>query len=132
MPTPVETDQEGAGTDTPASRACASGASTGVVPHATGDSSTHTTPDPPEEGSDSIHTPRRPPRGKAPSGCVGFLRQWYRDCQISEEATKPSCIMEAKILQDIRLTFGKWVGRCGEQDSDPISCPIGDMPCPSL
>ena len=82
------TDQEGAGTDTPTSRACASGASTGVVPHATGDSSTHPTPDPLEEGSDSIHTPRRPPRGKAPSGCVGYLWQWYRDCQISEGATK--------------------------------------------
>ena len=37
---------------------------------------------------DLIHAPRDPTRGNPPTSRVGYLRQRYRDCQVSEEATK--------------------------------------------
>ena len=51
---------------------------------------------------DLIHAPRDPTKGNPPTSRVGYLRQRYQDCQISEEATS---IMEAEVLQDIRFTL---------------------------
>ena len=88
----MEPDWQGSGTDMSTTRrACSSGSSvegTEMVPSPTGGAGETTTPDPPEEGSGHSHTPRQPPRNGPPTGCVGYLRQGYRDCQISEGATK--------------------------------------------
>ena len=99
-----------------------------MVPCATGDVNTHTTLDPPEEGYDSGHTPREPPRGNPTSSRVGYLRQRYKNCHISEGATK---LLLASWRQKSSKTydslFGKWIGWCTERDSDPISGPIGEV-----
>ena len=128
----LEPDRESASTGTPStSRACLSGTSmesTGVVPSATEDADASTTPDPPEEGSITGHTPREPPRGNPPSSRVGYLRQRYKDCQISEGATK---LLLASWRQKSSKTydsiFRKWVSWCSERESDPVSCPIGEV-----
>ena len=128
----MEPDWQGSGTDTPTtSRACSSGSgveSTGIVPSATGDAGETTTPHSPEEGSGHSHTSGQPPRGGPPTGCVGYLRQRHRNCQISEGATK---LLLASWRQKSSRTydslFGKWVSWCGERDCDPISCPIEEV-----
>ena len=86
------------------------------------------TPDSPEEGSGHSNTPGQPPRGGPPTGHVGYLRQRYRDCQISEGATKLLLASwRQKSFRTYDSLFGKWVSWCGEQDCDPISCPIGEV-----
>ena len=125
---PMEPDREGVGTNTlTTSRACTGSSGvedTGVVPCATGDANTHTTLDPPEEGYDSGHTPREPPRGNPTSSRVGYLRQRYKNCHISEGATKlllASWRQKSSKMYD--SLFGKWIGWCTERDSDPFSGP---------
>ena len=128
----VEPDRQSTGTDSPtASRACSGGTSvegTGMVPSATGDGGEDSTPDPPEEGPHHSHTPRQPPRGGLPTGREDYLRQRYKDCQVSEGATK---LLLASWRQKSSKTydslFGKWVSWCGERDCDPVSCPIGEV-----
>ena len=125
---PMEPHWEGTGTDTPTtSRACNSGTGmegTGMVPSATGDASTHTIPDTSEEGSDPSHTPGEPPRGNPPTSRVGYLRQCYKDYQISEEATKLLLASwRHKSSKSYDSLFGKWASWCSERHSDPVSCP---------
>ena len=129
---PMESDRESTGTDTPTeSRAGTSGTSvesTSMVPSTTGDVSTHTTPDSPKEGPDRGHSSREPPRCNPPTSHVGYLRLRYKDCQISEGATK---LLLASWRQKSSKTydslFGKWTSWCSERDSDPVSCPIGEV-----
>ena len=99
-----------------------------MVPSTTRDVSTHTTPDPPEKGSDRGHSPREPPRGNPPTSRVGYLRQRYKDCQISEGATKLLLVSwRQQSSKTYNSLFGKWTSWCSEQDSDPVSCPIGEV-----
>ena len=74
------------------------------------------------------HSPREPSRGNSPTSRVGYLRQRYKDCQISEGATK---LLLASWRQKSSKTydslFGKWTSWCSERDSDPLSCPIGEV-----
>ena len=128
----LESNRKSAGSDSPAtSRACPSGSSmesTGMVPCATEHVNTHTTPDPSERGSDPSHTPREPPRGNPNSSRVGYLRQRYKECQISEGASK---LLLASWRQKSSKTydslFGKWISWCSGRDCDPVSCPIGEV-----
>ena len=128
----VEPDRQSASTDTPTtSRACPSGTSmegTRLVPSAAGDASRGPTSDSPEEGSNLSHTSGQPPRSGPPTSRVGYLRQRYKDCQISEGATE---LLLASWRQKSSKTydslFGKWASWCCERDRDPISCPIGDV-----
>ena len=88
----IESHRVGTGTSTTAaSRACGGSPSVerpGVARSTPGDAGGDTTTDPLERGSDPTHTSRDPTRGNPPTSRVGYLRQRYRDCQVSEEATK--------------------------------------------
>ena len=109
----LESNRESPGTDTqPTSRACVSGISmeiTDMVPYTTGDTSTHTTPDLSEERPDTSHTPGEPIRGNTHTSCVDYIWQKYKDCQISEGATK--LLLASWRLPDIvsqaRLSVGR-------------------------
>ena len=57
-----------------------------MVPSAIRDAGQGSTPDPPEEEPD--HSPTQAPRGGAPTSRVDYLQQRYKDCQVSEGATK--------------------------------------------
>ena len=128
----MEPHWEGTGTNTAAaSRACAGSPSVespGVVPSAPGDAGGDTTTDPPEGGSDPTHTPRDHAGGNPPTSRVGYLRQRYHDCQISEEATRLLLASwRQKSSKSYDSLFGKWVGWCSTRGTDPISCPIGEV-----
>ena len=59
---------------------------------------------------------------------VGYLRQRYKDCQISEGATKLFLASwRQKSSKTYDSLFGKWISWCSERDCDPISCPIGEV-----
>ena len=104
----LEYNRESTGTDTqPTSRACVSGTSmkiTDMVPCVTGDHIA-TTPDLFEERPNTSHTPGELTRGNAHTSHVDYLQQKYKDCQRSYKT--PPGTMEAKNLQNMRLTFWK-------------------------
>ena len=59
---------------------------------------------------------------------MDYLRQHYKDCQVSEGATKLLLASwRQKSSKTYDLLFGKWVSWCGERDSDPVSYPIGEV-----
>ena len=101
---------------------------TGLVPSDTGNASGRSTPDLPEEGPNHSHTPRQLSRSEPSASRVAYLRQRYKDCQISEEATKLLLASwRQKSSRTYDLLFGKWASWCSERDCDPISCPIGEV-----
>ena len=128
----VEPDRQGTGPDTPTtSGACPSGTSvegTGMVPSAPRDAGGSSSPDPPEEGSDPSHTRGHPSSGGPPTSRVGYLRQRYQDCRVSEGATKLLLVSwRQKSSKTYDSLFGKWVSWCRGRDSDPVSCAIGEV-----
>ena len=59
---------------------------------------------------------------------MDYLRQRYKDCQVSEGATKLLLVSwRQKSSKTNDSLFGKWVRWCCERDSDPISCPLGKV-----
>ena len=129
---PLEPCREGTGPGAPTTgRACTSGASVegpGLVPSTPGDAGGHTIPDPTEGESHPAHTPRELPLGNSTASRVGYLRQRYQDCHISEEASKLLLASwRQKSSKSYDSLFGKWVRWCGERDSDPVSGPIGEV-----
>ena len=83
----MEHDWLSPGPHTPtASRACSS-----MEKHragAAGDAGRDPTTDPSKGGSGHSNTTREPPIGGPPASRVGYLRRRYKDCQISEGATR--------------------------------------------
>ena len=129
---PMESNREGTGTNMLSTgRACTGDAGmegASMVPSTTGGVSIDITPDSPKEGSGCSHTSGEPPRGNPPTSRVGYLRQRYKDCQISEGATKLLLASwRHKSSKTYDSLFGKWASWCSEWDSDPVSCPIGEV-----
>ena len=58
---------------------------------------------------------------------MGYLQQHYQVCQVSEGATK--LLLDHGDRSPPRCTIHslECVNWCNEQDSDPISCPIGEV-----
>ena len=128
----MEPDRQGPGPDAPpAGGSNPSGPSlegTGLVPSTAGDAGGHSTPDPSGQGPDHSHASREPPRGGPPISRVGYRRQHCKDNLFSEGAAK---LLLASWRQKSSKTydslFEKWACWCSERDSDPISCPIGEV-----
>ncbi len=112
----------------PASRTCLGSPdmeSPTVVPSPTGDADGNPSAN---SSGGGANPPYQPARGNPPTSHVGYLRERYKECQLSEEAT--SLLLSSwrqKSSKSYDSLFGKWVSWCGERNADPISDPIGDV-----
>ena len=128
----MELDRQGAGTDkTPKSQTGDSHTSlelTSMVPNIAGDADRHPKADSPEGESDSTITPRSDARCDTPASHVDYLRGRYRECQLSEEASKLLLASwREKSSKSYDSLFRKWLSWCNERNSDPVSGPIGEV-----
>ena len=113
------------------SRAGASGSSmegSTMVPNSPRDGNKDTSPDQTIKRSDPTNGPGQSPRHLTTTSRVEHLRQRYRSCQLSQEATE--IIMASwrpKSSKTYDSLYGKWVSWCEQRDSNPISGPIGEV-----
>ena len=93
-----------------------------------GDADRHPKADSTEGESDSTITPRSDARCDTPASRVDYLRGRYRECQLSEEASKLLLASwREKSSKSYDSLFRKWLSWCNERNSDPVSGPIGEV-----
>ncbi len=76
-----------------------------VVPSPTGDADSNPCTDSSRGGPNAANPPNQPTRDNPPASRTGYLRERYKECQLSEEATSlvATVLMETEVLQVLRL-----------------------------
>ena len=100
----------------------------GLVPNIVGNANRPPKADTPEGKPDSAITSGSDARHNTPASRVEYLRDRYRECMLSIEASELLfASWREKSSKSYDSLFRKWLSWCGERNSDPVSGPIREV-----
>ena len=94
----------------------------------TGNASQNSPPDCQQGGSNPSNPRERSPGHYSTTSRVGYLRERYRNHQLSEKATELLLASwRQKSSKSYDSLFRKWISWCNERDADPVSGPVSEV-----